>query len=93
MVFHVCFFPVTFLNTGRRSTDDERQISRGLGVMGATGRWRNSLINKCLAAAGNNPSREKLIEVLDNNRISPKIRQLLLHWGYELTIEDLSKKK
>jgi hypothetical protein len=28
---------------GRRSSDDERQISRGLGVMGPKGRWRSSL--------------------------------------------------
>ena len=26
---------------------------------------------------------------LDDNSISPKIRQILLHWGYELKKEDL----
>ena len=25
----------------------------------------------------------------DNNSISPKIRQIKLHWGYELTKSDL----
>ena len=24
----------------------------------------------------------------DNYSISPKIRQILLHWGYELTVKD-----
>ena len=24
----------------------------------------------------------------DNNSISPKVRQMLLHWGYELTGKD-----
>jgi hypothetical protein len=33
---------------GRRCDDDRRQISRGLGVMGPNGRWRNFLANKCI---------------------------------------------
>jgi len=37
---------------GRRCSDDSRQISRGLGVIGAKGRWRNNLINKCISSAG-----------------------------------------
>lgn len=56
---------------GRRCSDDERQIGRGLGVMGPTGRWRRSLTNKCLAAG------RPLEEALDDAKISPKIRQLL----------------
>ena len=35
---------------GRRSTDDERQIKRGMGVAGVKGRFRNQLIGKCSQA-------------------------------------------
>lgn len=69
---------------GRRSTDDNRQIARGLGVMGPSGRWRNNLINKCLSS---NQSPEN---ALKNHNISPKVRQLLQHWGYELNLKDLT---
>jgi hypothetical protein len=68
---------------GRRTSDDERQISRGLGVMGKTGRWRTSLINKILA------SNKPLDKAIDDPTISPKIRQLLQHWSYKLTLKDL----
>jgi hypothetical protein len=70
--------------TGRRCSDDERQVSRGLGVMGPTGRWRKNLINKC-----KNSGKPLEIAVADAS-ISPKIRQLLMHWAYELSLEDLS---
>jgi hypothetical protein len=69
---------------GRRCSDDERQISRGLGVMGPTGRWRRNLINKCLSSS------KPLEQVVDDPKISPKIRQLLQHWGYRLTLKDLT---
>lgn len=72
---------------GRRSSDDARQISRGLGVMGPTGRWRNNLINKCLSSG------EPLDKAWNNQKISPKVRQLLQHWAYELTLKDLLDKK
>ena len=75
---------------GRRSSDDDRQISRGNGVMGPTGRWRNSLINKVLS------SNKRLEETVEDSSISPKIRQLLQHWGYKLTVQDakaFAKKK
>ena len=58
---------------GRRSKDDERQIKRK-----------------------ENRIKDKLIEVIkkvggkfDDYSISPKIRQILLHWGYALTESDL----
>lgn len=68
---------------GRRTTDDARQISRFLGVMGPSGRFRTQLMNKCLAAraAANDPA------------ISPVVRQSLQHWGYELTEGDLQAHK
>ena len=56
---------------GRRCSDDDRQISRALGVMGPNGRWRKNLINKCLRT-GKKPE-----EVIQDNTIAPKIRQLL----------------
>mmetsp|Transcript_33149 Transcript_33149/g.33758 ORF Transcript_33149/g.33758 Transcript_33149/m.33758 type:complete len:252 (+) Transcript_33149:373-1128(+) len=68
---------------GRRCSDDERQLSRGMGVMGPKGRWRNNLINKCLS---NNAPLE---DALNNYAISPKVRQLLQHWAYRLTLKDL----
>ena len=66
---------------GRRSTDDERQIKRGLGVCGVKGRFRNQLIGKC-ARGGTS---------FDDERISPVIRQALQHWGYVLTKRDADK--
>ena len=61
---------------GRKSNDDERQIKR-----------RKRIVNRF---------KGKLIEVIkksgskcDDYSISPKIRQILLHWGYELAESDL----
>jgi hypothetical protein len=68
---------------GRRCHDDERQIKRGLGVFGPTGRWRRNLIGKVKASG------KPLQEALNDSKISPKIRQLLQHWGYQLTLKDL----
>ena len=69
---------------GRRTTDDERQIQRWKNCTGPKGRWKNTLIGKIVKA-----------EVgYDNTGISPVIRQVLLHWGYELTEKDfLARKK
>ena len=60
---------------GRRSQDDERQINR----------WE-----KIVRKFGG-----KLVRMItdvgikfDDYSISPKIRQILLHWGYELTEKD-----
>lgn len=63
---------------GRRTEDDERQISRWRGVAGEKGRWKNALANKCIAAG----------KPFDDASVSPVIRQTLLHWGYELTERD-----
>lgn len=70
---------------GRRCSDDARQVGRALGVMGPTGRWRRSLENKCLA------SNKPLEKAVDDVSISPKIRQLLQHWGYKPTLRDLQQ--
>lgn len=55
--------------------------------MGKTGRWRNSLVNKII---GSEKAPEKAI---DEQSISPKVRQLLQHWGYKLTLKDLEGAK
>ena len=61
---------------GRKSKGDKRQIKR----------W-NRIVNRF---------KGKLIEMIkkagskfDDYSISPKITQILLHWGYELTESDL----
>ena len=70
---------------GRRSTDDARQIKRWLGVAGPKGRFKSQLCNKILAAGGGGLSR------VDDNSISPVIRQSLLHWGLRITNEVLEQ--
>ncbi|CAM9649710.1 unnamed protein product [Ectocarpus sp. 12 AP-2014] len=64
---------------GRRCYDDERQISRGLKVFGPTGRWRTQLCNRILIKGSE----------VDDTTVSPKIRQLMQHWGYRITDQDL----
>ena len=61
---------------GRRSVDDERQINRWKGIVS---RFKG-----------------KLVEMIKNANsrfydysISPKIRQILLHWHYEIVESDL----
>jgi len=65
---------------GRRSPDDARQIKRWLNLTGPSGRFRNTLINKC----------RKNKAAYNDKNISPVIRQTLLHWGYELTASDFN---
>ena len=60
---------------GRKSEDDERQINRWEKIVS---RFRGKLV-KTIREAGS-----KFYDYL----ISPKIRQILLHWGYELTEKD-----
>ncbi|XP_040570917.1 putative transcription elongation factor S-II [Lepeophtheirus salmonis] len=67
---------------GRRSPDDDRQIDRWSKCCGEKGRWKNNLITKIYKAAVK----------YDNAVVSPVIRQVLLHWGYELTEEDYKKR-
>ena len=77
--------------TGRRlEKEDDRQIKRWLSFAGPDGRFRKWLIRLI---------KEKNTS-WDDMTVSPKIRQGLLHWGYELTEEDynigikeLNKKK
>ena len=68
---------------GRRIKDDERQIDRWLKIVGPNGRFRRRLMNEIIKKGKeyNDPS------------VSPVIRQVLLHWGYELTKSDFEKYK
>ena len=63
---------------GRRTDDDERQIKR----------WMN-IVNRFICIL------VKMIKSkgakFDDCSISPKIRQILLHWGYELVESDFFK--
>jgi hypothetical protein len=64
--------------SGRRCTDDTRQINRFNKIAGPTGRFRKQLINKCT----------KIPTTFDDMTVSPVIRQTLQHWGYVLTLND-----
>ena len=56
---------------GRRSLDDERQISRWKGIVS---RFEGKLIKMIKDVNGR----------FDDYSTSPKTRQILLYWGYEL---------
>ena len=60
---------------GRRSLDDERQFNRGKEIVS---RFKGKLVKMVKDVDGN----------FDDHSISLKIRQILLHWGYELTEKD-----
>eukprot|EP00927_Polykrikos_kofoidii_P051230 TRINITY_DN45016_c0_g1_i1.p1 TRINITY_DN45016_c0_g1~~TRINITY_DN45016_c0_g1_i1.p1 ORF type:complete len:275 (+),score=15.87 TRINITY_DN45016_c0_g1_i1:41-865(+) len=60
---------------GRRTEDDERQISRWMLAIGEKGRWRTYLVGQCL----------KLGKAWDDPTASPVTRQTLLHWGFKMT--------
>lgn len=63
---------------GRRSLDDERQINRWISFVS---RFRARLINLIKSKKS----------TWDNTCISPKIRQGLQHWAYELTQQDFNQ--
>jgi hypothetical protein len=65
-------------SAGRRTDDDERQIGRWLKLAGPNGRFRRTLLNKIIKEG----------TTYDDFSISPVIRQVLLHWGYQLTKKD-----
>ena len=65
--------------SGKRSPDDERQINRWKKTAGPKSRFRRMLINMIKDTKSS----------YDDYSISPKIRQTLQHWGYQLTKRDL----
>ena len=64
---------------GKRCDDDDRQIDRWIKTAGPKSRWRRRLINIILDAK----------TTYNDYSISPKIRQVLQHWGYKLKEKDL----
>ena len=66
---------------GRRTPDDERQISRWSGLAGPNGRFRKFLVTQILKKKG----------TWNDTTSSPKIRQVLQHWGYSITLGDFNK--
>ena len=62
---------------GRRSKDDKRQINTWKKIVSS---FRGKLV-KMIRDAGSKFNDYSI-------SISPKIRQILLHWGYELTEKD-----
>ena len=66
---------------GKRSTDDKRQITRWKQLTGPNGRFRKFLVTQILKKGGS----------WNDTTSSPKIRQVLQHWGYKLTKPDFDK--
>ena len=60
---------------GRRSKDDKRQINRWKEIVT---RFSGKLVKMI----------RDVVSKFDDYAILPKIRQILLHWGYELTEKD-----
>ena len=63
---------------GKRGDDDERQIKRWKALAGKRGRFMRFLVTQILKKNGK----------WNDESISPKIRQVLQHWGYKLTKKD-----
>ena len=63
--------------SGRRSSDDERQTKRFNGIVC---RFKGILVIMIKDKAAK----------FDDYSVAPKIRQILLHWGYELNKVDLA---
>ena len=63
---------------GKRGPDDERQIKRWKALAGPRGRFMRFLVTQILKKKGK----------WNDESISPKIRQVLQHWGYKLTKKD-----
>lgn len=66
--------------SGKRSSDDERQIKRWEQLAGPNGRFRKYLVTMIMKKGSRRD--------WDNPEISPAIRQTLQHWGYKLTKKD-----
>lgn len=66
---------------GKRCDDDERQISRWKKLAGKNGRFSRFLVTQILRKS----KKADPVDDCNNYEISPKIRQVLQHWGYHLT--------
>ena len=65
--------------SGKRGPDDERQISRWKKLAGHKGRFMRFLVTQILKKS-KEPENKKWCDM----SVSPKIRLVLQHWGYEL---------
>ncbi len=65
---------------GDRCEDDERQIKRWKSLAGPNGRFFKFLVTLIKKNNGK----------YNDSKISPKIRQVLQHWGYKLTKKDFN---
>lgn len=63
---------------GKRCEDDKRQIERWKSLAGPRGRFMRFLVSLII----------KKNTTYDDESVSPKIRQVLQHWGYKLTKKD-----
>lgn len=63
---------------GKRGHDDERQINRWKRLAGPNGRFMRFLVTQIL----------KKKTTWNDETVSPKIRQVLQHWGYKLIKKD-----
>ncbi|OCT49266.1 putative zn2+-binding protein melusin contains chord domain protein [Cladophialophora carrionii] len=79
---------------GRRLDDgeDERQVGRWLRCVGPKGRWKRVLLKKYVEMGIRSVfDDEDDDDAEDERRVSPVIHQTCLHWGYQVTQEDLNK--
>ena len=65
---------------GKRGPDDDRQVGRWKKLAGNNGRFMRFLVTQLIKKGSGNLKKD-----LADFTISPKIRQVLLHWGYEMT--------
>jgi len=65
---------------GKRCEDDKRQIKRWKGLASTNGRFFRFLVTQIKKKKGK----------WNDESISPKIRQVLQHWGYQLTRKDFN---
>ena len=63
---------------GKRCPDDERQVKRWKALAGKRGRFMRFLVTQII----------KKNAKWNDESVSPKIRQVLQHWGYKLTKRD-----
>ena len=63
---------------GKRCDDDERQIRRWMNLASTRGRFMRFLVTQIV----------KKNAKWNDMTVSPKIRQVLQHWGYKLTKKD-----
>ena len=71
--------------SGKRSSDDQRQINRWKNLAGPNGRFKKWLITEIF--------KKGTKKDWNNHKISPAIRQTLQHWGYKLTKRDVLNKR